>query len=65
VLTMKLNRHGFRRTEIEPRIYARSKTNNPFPLNKPTRENRTLCAVLAPVAIDHRFLIGFMGMEPT
>src|SRR5580704_6564866 len=41
VLTMQPNRHGFRRKAIEPRMNARSKTNNPFPINKPTQENRT------------------------
>ena len=48
---MKSDEPGIYGAAPEPRIFARSKTNNPFPLNKTISKNRA-------------FLRGFSGVEP-
>jgi len=48
---MKSDEAGIGGAASKPRIFARSKTNNPFPLNKTASKNRA-------------FLRGFSGVEP-
>jgi hypothetical protein len=40
VYTVKQHRQGIDEVPPEPRMHARSKTDNPFPLSKTTSENR-------------------------